>query len=193
MLRWTRLIWTCAFLLAGSGLQANDFKSLLDVVKETWPEQRHIGVICNYGLAENAVKELVEAAGPGVHITVADTRRIDQVWHAANVIRDRWANYVVLLPNGGVVCDGSFGATIAINRLAKLNIPTVATTPRALGQGALFAMGRETNGQLMMGDRLIGVIDVVLPKEIQIIKKASFTPPMGDAGGGRITVVSVGE
>lgn len=150
-------------LVSGAALQANDFGDLMKVSKETWDSKRHIGVICNYGFSASRVQALAEAAGEGFHITVADIRRGEHVSRAANLLNLRAADYLVLLPNDPLVRDGSYGATVAIHALSRRGIPSVGTSPEALVQGAVFAVGPRTGGDLLVSDRPIGTIDVILP------------------------------
>lgn len=150
-------------LAAGAALQANDFGDLMKVSKETWSGKRHIGVICHYGFSASRVQALAEAAGEGFHITVADIRRGEHVSRAANLLDLRAADYLVLLPKDPLVRDGSYGATVAIHALSRRGIPSVGMSPEALGQGAVFAVGPRTGGELLVNDRPIGTIDVILP------------------------------
>lgn len=150
-------------LAAGAALQANDFGDLMKVSKETWSAKRHLGVICHYGFSASRVQALAEAAGEGFHITVADIRRGEQASQAANLLSLRQADYLVLLPQDPLVRDGSFAATVAVHTLSRRGVPSVGTTPEALGQGAVFAVGPRTGGELLVNDRPIGTIDVILP------------------------------
>ena len=62
-----------ALALAGLALSAEDFQPLMKATQATWPEKRHIGVICNYQANQSQVWALAKAAGEGAHITVVET------------------------------------------------------------------------------------------------------------------------
>lgn len=170
----TRTLGTLALALAGLGLQAEDFQPLMTVAKTTWPEKTHIGVVCEYRNSEKEVMDLAWVLGPDVTITVADTRTQEGVHAAANALGSRHVDFIVLMPNDRIVRDGSFFATLAISRLAKRGIPTIGTSPKALEQGAVFAMGSGTGGELLVTNKLIGTVDVILPDKVTFSKKASL-------------------
>ncbi len=166
---------TVALALAGLGLRAEDFSSLAQVAKTTWPEKNHIGVICDYRHSMAQVEDLACALGPGSHITVVDIRRDEQASGGAQVLANRRADYLVLLPKDRLIRDGSFGATLAIHRLAQNGVPTVGTHPKALAQGAVFSMGDATQGEILVTNRLRGTVDVLLPPGIGYSRKASLS------------------
>jgi hypothetical protein len=160
--------------LAGLALSAEDYQPLMKVTQITWPEKQHIGVICNYQANRDQVRALAKAAGTGAHITVVDTQMVDQAGVAATLLANHKADYLVLMPQDRFFRDGSFGATVAVNRLASLGVPAIGTSPVALRQGAVFAMGDGTEGQLLVTDRLIGTVDVILPDRARDSQKVSF-------------------
>ena len=71
----SKTLGAAALTLAGVTLQAEDFSSLAQVAKTTWPEKNHIGVICDYRDSKAQVEDLALAVGPGSLITVVDIRR----------------------------------------------------------------------------------------------------------------------
>jgi len=152
--------------LAALGLQAEDFQPLMKVTEATWPEKRHIGVICDYRNSEGEVQALARAAGPDALITVADTRLTDHADKAATLLASRKAEFVVLMPHDRLFRDGSFGATLAIDRLGRHGVPALGTTPVALKQGAVFSVGDGTKGEILVTNRLIGTVDVILPPRV---------------------------
>lgn len=170
----SKTLGTLALALAGFGLQAEDFSPLMQVTRTTWPEKAHIGVICDYGSSRTQVEELALAAGTGSMITVVDIRNSEKASLGAQILARRQADFLVLLPKDRFVYDGSFCATQAIARLSMHGIPTVGTTPKALGQGAVFSLGDGTNGELLVTNRLHGTLDVILPAGIHYSKKASL-------------------
>lgn len=163
-----------AIALAGLALSAEDFQPLMKVTQTTWPEKQHIGVICNYDQNQDQVWTLAKAAGEGTRITVADTRALGLANVAATLLASHHIDYVVLLPRDRNFCEGSFGATVAVNRLASRGVPAIGTTPVALKQGAVFSVGDGTDGQLLVANRLIGTVDVILPGQAMIGQKSSL-------------------
>jgi len=163
-----------ALVLAGLALSAEDFQPLMKATQATWPEKRHIGVICNYRANESQVWALAKAAGEGALITVVDARTADQSSAAAYLLANQKADYLVLMPGDRHFRDGSFAATVAVNRLASRGVPAIGTMPSALKQGAVFAVGDGTEGQILVTDRLIGTVDVILPDPAKASEKASL-------------------
>lgn len=163
-----------AVMLAGLALSAEDFQPLMKATQATWPEKQHIGVICDYRANEAQVLALAKAAGEGALITVADTRSSEQANVAATLLATHQTDFVVLMPQDRYFRDGSFGATLAVNRLAKRGVPSIGTTAVALKQGAVFSVGDGTNGQILVTDRLIGTVDVILPNRAMTSQKGSL-------------------
>jgi hypothetical protein len=183
----TKTLGAVSLALAGLSLQAEDFTSLMQVVKTTWPEKNHIGVICDYRNSQAQVEDLARAAGSGAHITVVDVRVPEKGSLGAQLLANHQANFLVMLPHDRLVRDGSFDATVAIRRLAKMGIPSVGTTSRSLGQGAVFSLGEGTGGELLITPKLIGTVDVILPAGITYSRKASL--PLGEG----MATISVAE
>jgi len=163
-----------AVALVGLALSAEDFQPLMKATQTTWPEKQHIGVICDYRANEAQVLALAKAAGEGTFITVADTRVPDQANAAATLLANHKTDFVVLMPQDRYFRDGSFGATIAVNRLAKRGVPSIGTMAVALKQGAVFSVGDGTEGQILVTDRLIGTVDVILPNRALTNQKGSL-------------------
>ena len=174
MNRFSTSLSVAALALAGLALSAEDFQPLMKTTQATWPEKRHIGVICNYRTNQSEVWALAKAAGEGTLITVVDTRTADQSSAAALLLANQKADYLVLMPGDRHFRDGSFAATVAVNRLASRGVPAIGTTPAALKQGAVFSVGDGTEGQLLVTDRLIGTVDVILPDPARASTKASL-------------------
>ena len=174
MNRITTTLGATAIALAGLALSAEDFQPLMKVTQATWPTRQHIGVICNYRTNEQQVWALAKAAGAGALITVVDARLAEEAGVAANLLADRKADYLVLMPQDANFRDGAFGATIVVSQLARRGVPAIGTSARALKQGAVFSLGDRTEGQLLVTDRLIGTIDVLLPDQAKASGQASF-------------------
>lgn len=163
-------------LAGGFGLQAEDFKPLMNVATQTWPEKQHIGVICNYNASRAELEALAAACKPGTVITVADVRTLDKVGHGVAALQQRLTDFMVLMPHDPVVRDGSFGAKVALAYLANGGIPTLGTTREAMTQGAVFAIGDATGGDLLVTDKLVGTVEVILPDRATFVgRKASMT------------------
>ena len=168
-------IATLALVLVGLGLQAEDFSSLMQVTRETWPEKTHIGVLCDYRYSRPQVEALARAAGPESTITVAEIHRSDQANIGAQTVANSKADFLVLLPEDRLAGDGSLTATVAIRNLAQRGIPSVGTTPKALAQGAVFSIGDGTHGEVLVTDRTIGTVTVTLPAGIGFSRKSSLS------------------
>ncbi|WP_243317907.1 hypothetical protein [Geothrix paludis] len=145
------------------GLAASEFSPLATVAKSTWADKHHVGVICDAASDKKEILALSEAMGTGTTITVVDTRDVAEVSEAVATLRAKHVDYVVLMPADPVFHDGGFGSTFLIRDLSGLGIPSVGTTARAVRQGAAFAIGEATGGQLLVSDKLIGHISVLLP------------------------------
>jgi hypothetical protein len=163
-----------AMALAALALSAEDFQPLMSTTQTTWPGKHHIGVICNYPANRAQVEALALAAGEGALITVADARRIEQAGAAASLLASHRAEFVVLMPHDRYFRDGSFGATVAVDQLARSGVPSIGTTPMASKQGAAFSVGDGTEGQLLVSDRLIGTVHVILPNSAVTSQKSSL-------------------
>ena len=174
MNRISTTLGAAAMALAGLVLSAEDFQPLMNTTQATWPEKHHIGVICDYQANRAQIEALAMAAGEGALITVADTRRIEQASLAAGLLANHMADFVVLMPNDRYFGDGSLGATVAVNRLARRGVPSIGTSPVALKQGAAFSVGDRTEGQLLVSDRLIGTVHVILPNNAEASQKSSL-------------------
>jgi hypothetical protein len=163
-----------AIALAGFVLSAEDFQPLMKATQTTWPEKRHIGVICDYQSSKDQVEALARAAGAGNLITVADARRLEQADAAATLLANHMTDFVVLMPHDRYFRDGSFGATLAMNRLAHLGVPSIGTTPIAVKHGAAFSVGDGTEGQILVSSHLIGTVNVILPDGALTSQKSSL-------------------
>jgi hypothetical protein len=174
MSRIVKTVGLMAAGLLGGSLFAEDFQSLLSTTRTIWPEKRHIGVICNYQKNHDAVWELAKAAGVDCVITVVDARNDINPNGVATVLGNQKVDYFVMMPQDLFYHDGVYTSSVVINSLARMGIPTVATTPIALKQGAVFSLGDGTEGQILVNDRLIGTIDVHLPDHGTITQKSSL-------------------
>ncbi|MBI4914169.1 MAG: hypothetical protein HY823_15685 [Acidobacteria bacterium] len=163
------LLGTLTLSLVGLAAQASDFDSLLGVARGTWPESRHLAVVCNYEEGKEQIQALAEAAGSGSHITVVDARSPFHLPGARMILQDRRPDYLVLLPKGRAFRAGSPESTKLVRDMAYRGIPSVGTTPVAIQQGAVFAVGPDTGNEVLVTDRLRGTVSVLLPARGQFI------------------------
>lgn len=168
-------------LVSGLGLQAGDFTKLMDTARSTWPEKRHIGVVCDYGVSRGAVEELAVAAGPGSRISVAHIHYLDNYRTAVDLLRQRKVDYLVLIPRDTLVRDGSMRASFTIVSLGRSGIPAIGTTTKAIEQGATFAIGRETRGELLVNPDQKGIIGPITGVPLSS-KSAMSLAPQDKAG-----------
>ena len=155
--------------------QGSDFGPLLSVAERTWPEKNHIGVVCNYRASQDQIADMARAASPGTVITVADTYTSRLMQSAQSILRNQKVDYLVLLPRDPVFFEGGFSARMLVQRLAANGIPSVGTRPIGLKQGAVFCIGPDTHGELLVTDKLVGTVSVLLPNRIA---KAPVATPL---------------
>ncbi len=138
---------------------ANPFTDLARTTQASFPGKDHVGVICDYSSSREEVQQLADALGTG-RITVVDIKNRDQAGLAALTLRSAGAELMVLLPRDRFVHDGAPHATLAGWRLAGA-MPMVGTQPSALANGAAFAIGEATGHELLVNERLRGIIGPV--------------------------------
>jgi hypothetical protein len=163
MSNFIRTLGFTTIALVGLSAQAGDFTPLMNVARSTWPEKSTIGVFCDYTQSAKEVQELAQASGPGSFIQVVDIQRRDQLFEAMRCMLNHKPDYVVLLARDRVVPDYSTEATRMVRLLASHGVPTISTSSVALKQGAVFALGERTKGELMVCAQPIGTISVTLP------------------------------
>ena len=168
---------------------AADFNPLMNVVRATWPERQHIGVICNYPLVQEQINQLASAAGPDARITVVDTRIPRMGPHAAQMLANRNADFLMLVPGDPHFGDGRFDATNLVRHLALRGIPSVGTSPEAVKQGAVFAVGDGTKGELLVTDKVRGTISVILPDKV--FSTRGMGSGRAHAGSAKVEVVTL--
>jgi hypothetical protein len=174
--------------LAPLGAGTPDFNPLLSIARETWPEKHHLAVVCNYAASKGAIEALAAAAAPGSRITVVDARSASRVDAALGILGQRKADFLVMVASDPVFFDGSFGATLLVNGMARQGVPSVGTRAVALRQGAVFAIGEGTGNQLLVTDRLRGTVSVIIPDA----KVAALAPASTPADRGvSLEVVAV--
>lgn len=178
------LVTTAGFAilaLAGSAAQASDFKPMMDVAQTTWPTKTHIGVIADYRQSRDDILDLARSAGSRCRITVLDVKQPSGVPVAGNQMAcSIKPDFLVLLPRDPRVWEGSPNATRAIRQLAFHGVPVIGTTPMAIRQGAVFACGPETRLEVLVTERMIGTVEVILPRNLRTAGAAA-PAPMGMA------------
>ncbi len=160
-----------ALALAGLALSAEDFQPLMKATQATWPEKRHIGVICNYQANQSQVWALAKAAGEGAHITVVDTRTADQSSAAAYLLANQKADYLVLMPGDRNFRDGSFAEAEAISGQTMANTILV-------NRGTCFSCGVACKREVEVPER--GVSAKYGGMEYEIIGALGSTCGVGD-------------
>jgi hypothetical protein len=139
-------------------LAAEDFRPLAGVVQTTWSPSRNLAVACNYANSKAAVSRLAEAFDGAYHITVVDIHHPAHLGRAKSALIALHPDLMVLLPEDNLVRDGSYEATVLISALYQAGIPSAGTRAIALKQGALFAIGEGTSGELMVNQHRVGTI-----------------------------------
>lgn len=157
-----RTPFLCTLMLLGPASLAGDHDQLMATYLANFPEKNQLAVVCEYRNSQQAVQSLADVS-PGCFITVVDIRQMQDADKALSVVRNLRSDVLVLLPKDRLAGDGKFAATYLVRNLAKNNIFTVATTPRAIKQGAWFAIGPETNGQLLLNPDIRGEVTVTFP------------------------------
>jgi len=154
--------------LACLTLPGSDLGTLVSVTESTWPDKNHIGVVCNAAANRQELETLREAAAPGTLITVVNTRSTRENGAAANTLRQHKVDYLVMLPGDRVMNGGGPETAMLVHNLANHGIFSVGTTPRAVKQGAVLAIGAATGGELLLTDRMVGTISVILPQKASV-------------------------
>ncbi|HTL98012.1 MAG TPA: hypothetical protein VL181_04320, partial [Holophagaceae bacterium] len=154
------VVRSLSFLLSLPML-AGDPGPLLASARQAWPDNSAFTVVCDYGLSRDAVQAAARAAGENGYqaITVVDIHRVANMGLAVNYVATHAPRFVLLLPRDFVVGDGTPGATALVHGLDSYNIPACSTSRVALNQGALFAQGDDTDGELLINDRLRNVFN----------------------------------
>lgn len=170
----TRVLALVALGMASLEASAGDFSSLMDVVKATWPDKTHIAVVADYTRSAMEIQNLADAAGSGSLITVLDTHNTSSPYGVPRVILNKIKpDYVVLLRSDPTFRDGTLESTWLVRQVALAGIPSIGTTPTALRQGAVFAVGTETGNELMVNSQLKGSIHVILPRRATLAPSAA--------------------
>jgi hypothetical protein len=151
------------------GLAASEFTPLASVAKATWPTMNHVGVVCDAAAGRAEIQALREALGSDATLLVMDTRNSAELSRAVSGLRARNVDYVVLMPGDRIFRDGAFYSTALIGQLSIHGIPSVGTTEKAIQQGAVFAVGAGTGGELLVSNKLMGHISVILPDKGQFV------------------------
>jgi len=146
------------------GVRAGDFGPLMDAVKASWPEKTHIAVVADYEQSAAEIQDLAQAAGAGTVITVLDTHKHGYYPAAYRVVVNRIKpDYVVLLRHDSTCGEGTPESSWLVGQVAAAGIPSIGTSPVAIRQGAVFAVGNETGNQILVNSEIKGSIHVVLP------------------------------
>lgn len=159
---------------------------ILHVARNTWPGGRTVGIVCNYAKSGESVRAMLGAFEPGSAVKVFDVRHWDHLGKACGILDRVRPQYVLLLPDDPVVRDGSVEASRLIRHLNFRQIPTLATTPAALTQGAWAAMGPATGNVLLVNSALQGYIEAYGTP----FKPATAARNEGASSGATLTVIA---
>ncbi|WP_026853596.1 hypothetical protein [Geothrix fermentans] len=171
---------TTLFAMAAltASLAAEDFGPVVKAAGLIYPGRNHFGVVCDYGRSLAMVADLQRALPEGSVLTVVDAHHPSQVERAGNIILQRRVQMLALLPKDALVFDGSPFATNLVANLHR-TIPAFGTTPAALKNGCVMAMGQATNWELLFNRKLI---DLDLKKGV--IEDITITPWTNGGKGG---------
>ncbi len=157
-----------------------DFNPLMAVARETWPEKQHLAVVGNYDAIRQDVQALAAVAAPGSRITVVDARTASSLPAALRILDQRKADFLVMMPRDPIFFEGGVQGAKLVRGLAQRGVPSVGTAAVALDQGAVFAIGARTGGQLLVTEKLQGTVSVILPSRAAApAALASYTTPNG--------------
>jgi hypothetical protein len=107
-------------------------------------------------------------------ITVVDIRDSLQINRAEKLLLAKVKpDILVLLPDDPQIHDGTFQTTLTVGHASLYGVPTIATKPIAIRQGAVFAIGPETGMELLLTTRMKGTVDVILPSRVTFGPKVS--------------------
>jgi len=147
-----------------TALAAADYGPVMEVARTNWPGRTHLAVVARYSHSAEEIQALAEAAGPDRVITVVDCPGALQLESArAFLVRQVKPDILVLLEDDPLVRAGNLEATRLVGTASLAGVPTIATRPIAVRQGAVFAVGPETGMELVEADHLTGTVNVVLP------------------------------
>ncbi len=156
------IICKSSLVFLAAPLFAGQFDLMTAAYKANRPASKRLAVVCDYANSRDAVNELAQTADVD-RILVMDVHNFDQIGPAVSYLDRHQPDAMVLLPHDRVVRDGSPGAIRVISRMALNNVPTMATTPIALKQGAWFAIGDATRGELLVNPDIKGDVKVLMP------------------------------
>ncbi|WP_257304500.1 hypothetical protein [Geothrix campi] len=165
-----------------TSLVAEDFGPVVKAAGIVYQGMNHFGVVCNYGRSQDQVADLQRALPDGSILTVIDVRHPMQVGRASTMIQQRRVELLALLPRDPLICDGSDLATSLVAKL-KGSIPAFGTTPAALKNGCVMALGQATNWELLFNPKLLD-----LDLQRGVIEDVTITPWQNGTKGGPATL-----
>jgi hypothetical protein len=171
-----------ALAALSTSLVAEDFGPVVKAAGIIYQGMNHFGVVCDYGRSQSQVADLQRALPEGATLTVVDARHPMQLGAAGTVIRRRGVQLLALLPGDPLVRDGSAFATGLVKQFHGA-IPAFGTTPAALTNGCVMAMGRATNWELLFNPKLL---DIDLQRGV--IEDVTITPWQNGTKGGPATL-----
>ena len=175
------LVRSLPFLLSLCA-SAADPAAVLASARQAWPDNAAFVVVCDYGMSHEAVdRAAVAAAASGYQsITVVDIHRPENMGQAVNYIATHTPRFVLMVPNDFVAGDGTPGGTALIRELGSYNIPACSTRRIGIDQGALFAQGDDTNGELLVNDQVRSIFNYqILPNSLKPARTSRLIRPAG--------------
>lgn len=150
------------FLCAGMSAlpQSSPTSQITQVARVTWPGPQTVGILCNYARSEQTVEALRTELNPESRILVYDVRTFEHIYPACIRLGGAKPQYVLLLPTDPFIYDGSQAARRMISHMNRQNVPTLATSVRALNQGAWAVAGPDTGDALLLNPALKHYIEV---------------------------------
>ena len=175
---------TTLFVMAAlsTSLAAEDFGPVVKAAGLIFQGKNHFGVVCDMGRSQDLVADLQRALPEGSILTVVDARHPMQVGTAGTVIRQRGVQLLALLPRDPLVRDGSAFATGLVKQLNGA-VPAFGTSPAALKNGCVMAMGQATNWELLFNPKLLD-----LDLQRGVIEDVTITPWQNGTKGGPATL-----
>lgn len=172
---------------------ARDYSAILGAARTAWPGDQTIGIVCSYGDCGELIQGLAKQLPKGTLIKVADVRHANNLGRGCSALRAYNPTFMLLLREDRLFRDGGFYASDLIRTMNQARIPTLATTPRALLQGALAVAGPMTGHEVMVNPALAreGTVGPVEWRQINGTKtRAQGAGHQISPGGAVVTLVA---
>jgi len=158
-----RLLAPWALAAACLGLSASEYTHLASELHAIWPAKHRVGVVCDAAAQRQELDILSLALGPEAKLLVIDAHSTLELGTAVNALRAHQADFVVLLPGDRLLCEGSPLRVELARNLANFGIPCMGTTAKSVEDGALFAIGSDTDNRQRIHTQPLGSLRAELP------------------------------